>query len=157
MLTSRIRSVTAAAAARVRKAFDVGPWKNRCSPEVTRSKPSSSARRAAPGTSAGSGAPPSISPAFTRGPLRRTAPSGAPAGMTRHSTVPWATVSPAAACSPVTRPGCGARSGFSIFIASTTSSSWPAATSSPSATATRSTVPCMGALMMSPAAWPARS
>ena len=52
-------------------------------------------------------------------------------------------------------PGVRARSGFSIFIASTTARTWPAATFSPSATAIRTTVPCIGALIMSPAACPA--
>ena len=34
---------------------------------------------------------------------------------------------------------------FSIFIASTTQMTWPGSTSSPSATSTASTVPCIGA------------
>ena len=47
----------------------------------------------------------------------------------------------------------GATISFSIFIASTTQSSWPASTVSPSATATVSTVPCIG-LVTSPSAPP---
>ena len=45
---------------------------------------------------------------------------------------------------------------FSIFIASTTQTTWPAATSSPSLTSTARTVPCMGVTIASRAApwWP---
>ena len=51
----------------------------------------------------------------------------------------------------------GACTSFSIFIASTTQSTWPAATSSPSATSTASTVPCIGlTTASSPASRPRR-
>jgi hypothetical protein len=53
-VTSRIRVVTAAAAASIANAFGVGPWKNKCSPQPTRSNPSSSARWASPATVRGS-------------------------------------------------------------------------------------------------------
>ena len=42
-------------------------------------------------------------------------------------------------------PAAGARSSFSIFIASITTSPWPACTTSPTATATRTTSPGIGA------------
>ena len=57
-------------------------------------------------------------------------------------------------------PSLGARSSFCIFIASTTSSCWPATTASPGATATLTTLPGMMARISSgplrPAAAPAR-
>ena len=52
--------------------------------------------------------------------------------------------SPGATERPHTTPARCAVTSFSIFIASTTQITWPAVTSSPSATSTASTVPCIG-------------
>ena len=48
-----------------------------------------------------------------------------------------------------------ARISFSIFMASTMTSTWPASTASPSATSTRRTVPCIGLATRSPPGPPA--
>ena len=60
-----------------------------------------------------------------------------------------ATVVPGVTSSSVTVPACGAEMTCSIFIASTTSRLWPAATWSPAATLTTVTVPGMGAVRAS--------
>ena len=71
-------------------------------------------------------------------------------------TCPAPTGSPAATDSCATTPPCGARTSFSIFIASTMQSTCPVSTVSPSATATESTVPCIGeTIASSPPAPPA--
>ena len=56
-------------------------------------------------------------------------------------TTTWATV-----------PSLGARISFSIFMASSTTSSWPSLTAAPWATSTRRMVPGMGEFTGSPAA-----
>src|SRR4051794_13859118 len=66
--------------------------------------------------------------------------------MSSHSTASCAVVSPTATRSPATVPALAARTGFSIFMASTTAMTSPASTSCPSWTATFTTVPCMGAV-----------
>jgi len=60
-------------------------------------------------------------------------------------TVPGATASPTDALTDLTRPSRGARIAFSIFIASTTSSSCPRVTASPTFTFTAMTFPGIGA------------
>ena len=62
------------------------------------------------------------------------------------SNVPVSTVWPSRTATSRTRPARGARSSFSIFMASTTTRPWPCRTSSPGATRTRRTRPGMGAI-----------
>ncbi len=57
------------------------------------------------------------------------------------SAIPFSTVCPAVTCTVCTTPARGARSSFSIFIASTTTRPAPASTCCPSATSTRTTRP----------------
>src|SRR5438552_7113666 len=61
------------------------------------------------------------------------------------SATPFSTVCPAVTCTVCTTPARGARSSFSIFIASTTTRPAPASTRCPSATSTRTTMPGIGA------------
>ncbi len=61
------------------------------------------------------------------------------------SSPPHSTAAPSTACSSVTFPALGLFNSFSIFIASTTTRPWPSATSSPTFTITRTTLPGMGA------------
>src|ERR1700676_1576551 len=68
------------------------------------------------------------------------------------STVPWVTAAPASTARPVMVPSLCAVTGFSIFIASRTTTRSPADTSWPSSTATFTTVPCIGAVTASPEA-----
>src|ERR1700751_1500019 len=63
---------------------------------------------------------------------------------------PAETVWPTATASPVTVPSLCAVSGCSIFIASRTTITSPAATRSPSATAILTIVPCIGLTSVSP-------
>src|SRR6266566_2699703 len=75
-----------------------------------------------------------------------------PEGSTLSTVTSGAPFSTAATCTFTTTPARGARSWFSIFIASTTTSSVPAATCWPSVTATRTTRPGMGACTIPDAA-----
>src|SRR5271155_6073950 len=68
------------------------------------------------------------------------------------STVPWVIAAPGSTASPVMVPSLCAVTGFSIFIASRTTTKSPAATSWPSSTATFTTVPCIGAVTALPEA-----
>src|SRR2546430_11046720 len=61
------------------------------------------------------------------------------------SGIPFSTACPTATCTVCTTPARGARSSFSIFIASTTTRPAPASTRCPSATSTRTTRPGTGA------------
>ena len=65
--------------------------------------------------------------------------------MTTASTSPAATWVPGFTSISVTTPACGALTVCCIFIASSTSTGWPAATSAPTSTATLTTVPGIGA------------
>src|SRR5690606_21354428 len=81
------------------------------------------------------------------GALDETLPSVPPCSSsgTTARVVPTSTCSPGATCSSVTPPSPGAEIWCSIFIASSHNSGWPALTRSPTATATRSTEPGIGA------------
>src|SRR5205823_8534500 len=68
------------------------------------------------------------------------------AGPISTSRSPAATEAPATAGTLVTRPATSAASVLSIFIASRTTSAWPASTTSPSATSTATTFPGIGAV-----------
>src|SRR4029453_12607607 len=61
------------------------------------------------------------------------------------SSVPGPTISPTRVSSLATRPSCGARIGFSIFIASTTTRPWPRFTAPPTAALALITRPGIGA------------
>src|SRR5687768_1460845 len=65
------------------------------------------------------------------------------------SNSPATTVSPARACNKTTRPARGAGISFCIFIASTTTIPCPAATSAPSSTSKRTTLPGIVAISSS--------
>src|SRR4029453_10291453 len=83
------------------------------------------------------------------GPQRRHSPT------TTQTTWPVLIGWPAATVSSETRPARCAVISFSIFMASTTQRTCPASTSSPSATSTARTVPCIGLITASlpPANW----
>jgi HxlR-like helix-turn-helix protein len=68
------------------------------------------------------------------------------------SGAPAVTVSPTWTQTVSTTPWRVVRTGFSIFIASTTATTWPAATWSPAATATAVTVPRIGLVRVRPSA-----
>ena len=68
---------------------------------------------------------------------------------------PLPTESPSETLISFTVPALSAFMLFSIFIASSTSRGWPASTSSPTATSTEMTVPCIGTVMV-PLPLPAR-
>src|ERR1700722_9456620 len=78
------------------------------------------------------------------GPLR------APRYLISASTVPWVIAAPVSTANPVITPSLCAVTGFSIFIASRTTTRSPVETSCPSSTATLTTVPCIGAVTASP-------
>src|SRR6185312_10383422 len=68
-----------------------------------------------------------------------------PGSSTTASAWPLSTWSPGCTCSAVSTPSSGAATVCSIFIASSTTSGCPAATCEPTAAATRSTDPGIGA------------
>src|SRR5271154_7224625 len=74
----------------------------------------------------------------------------APRYLISASTVPWVMAAPVSTANPVITPSLCAVTGFSIFIASSTTTRSPVETSCPSSTATLTTVPCIGAVTASP-------
>ena len=78
---------------------------------------------------------PTVRPRSARGHVSRRS---------RRSRCPALTLAPTPAVSPVTVPARCATSGCSIFMASSTTTRSPSATSAPSSTATLTIVPCMG-------------
>src|SRR6266853_1523132 len=85
---------------------------------------------------------------YTRA-VRACQPEGS--GLARvTSEAPFSTACPTATWTVCTVPGRGARSSFSIFIASTTTSPAPASTCCPSATSIRTTRPGIGARTVPP-------